>query len=97
MSAARLKPVWIGRELYIGKIFAGEVSRAMSENWRDGISRANYLYDLYAKYETKPWRAFVMTCPDGDKVGDYETEDEAMAALLITVVSAMLPETEKPK
>ena len=71
-----------GTHCMVGKLYVGSVHRLFPENWKDIASTATpEQLRWYKKNDARPWRAWIMTDDEGDALGMYATEREAMDAL----------------
>ena len=74
----------------VGGIYAGNVHRLIPERWRDlkdVVSSERRRW--YEKHDAKPWRAWIMTDDEGQEVGRYASERDAMAALEAKVIDLL--------
>jgi hypothetical protein len=98
-------------ECLLGALYVGCIMRIVPEKWREWamnteplpsnapehmrIARENRL-EHYAKYETTPWRAWIMRDGDGEPYGYFATEELAKQKLAEAVRDAVtaLPATQ---
>lgn len=94
---------WDHGNLYIGRIWVGQVRRLVPGGWREWpmyrdpptadtpdhvVRNRRHMKDYHEQHEAAPWRAWLSSDEDGSELGWYETESEARFALEAVAIEA---------